>query len=45
MTKATIPNATHYFITEISNQQSLWEIASNHSIDIDFKCFMKICIE
>ena len=34
---------THYFIIEIPNKGELQEIASNHSSDIDFKDFMKLC--
>ena len=35
-------NATHYFIMKIPNKKELQQIASNHSSDIDFKCFMKL---
>ena len=35
-------NATHYFIMKISNKRELQQIASNHSLDIDFKGFMKL---
>ena len=34
-------NATHYFITKISNKRQLQRITSNHLSDIDFKDFMK----
>ena len=36
-------NATHYFIIKIPNKRELQQIASNHSSDIDFKDFMKLC--
>ena len=32
-------NSTHFFIIKISNKR---ELALNHSLDIDFKDFMKI---
>ena len=35
-------NSTHFFIKKISNKRELWQIALNHSSDIDFKDFMKI---
>ena len=38
-------NATHYFIMKIPNKRKLQQIASNHSSDIDFKAFMKVCKE
>ena len=36
-------NSTHFFIMKISNKTELQQIALNHSSDIDFKDFMKIC--
>ena len=36
-------NATYYFIMKILNKRELQQIASNHSSDIDFKDFMKLC--
>ena len=36
-------NATQYFITKILNKRKLQQIASNHSSDIDFKDFTKLC--
>ena len=38
-------NTTHFFIMEIPNKRELQQIAINHSLDIDFKDFMKIYIE
>ena len=35
-------NSTHFFITKVPNKRELWQIALNHSSDIDFKDFMKI---
>ena len=35
-------NVTHCFIMKIPNKSELWQIASNHSSDIDFKDFMKL---
>ena len=32
-----------YFITKIPNKRELQQTALNHSSDIDFKDFMKIC--
>ena len=36
-------NSMHFFIMKTSNKMELWQIALNHSSDIDFKDFMKIC--
>ena len=36
-------NSTHYLIMEIHNRRELQNIATNHSADIDYKDFMKIC--
>ena len=35
-------NSKHYFIMKINNKRELQNIASNHSVDIDYKDFMKI---
>ena len=35
-------NSTHYLIMKINNRKKLQNIAINHSVDIDYKCFMKI---
>ena len=36
-------NSTHFFIMKIPNKKELQQIATNHSSDIDFKDFLKIC--
>ena len=36
-------NPTHYLIMEILNKKELQIIAINHSADIDYKDFVKIC--
>ena len=36
-------NSTHFFIMKIPNKRELQQTALNHSSDIDFKDFMKIC--
>ena len=36
-------NDTLYSIMKISNKREVQQIASNHSSDIDFKDFMKVC--
>ena len=36
-------NSAHFFIMKIPNKRELQQIALNHSSDIDFKDFMKIC--
>ena len=36
-------NSTRFFIVKIPNNRQLQKIALNHSSDIDFKDFMKIC--
>ena len=36
-------NPTHYMIMEILNKKELQIIAINHSADIDYKDFVKIC--
>ena len=38
-------NSAHYLIMKISNKGELQNIAINHSADIDFKDFVKICRE
>ena len=35
-------NSTHYFIMRINNKKELQNIAINHSVEIDYKDFMKI---
>ena len=35
-------NSTQFFITKITNKGELQRIALNHSLDINFKDFMKI---
>ena len=35
-------NSTHYFNMKIPNKQELWQIAFNHSLDIDFRDFMNL---
>ena len=35
-------NASHLFIMKILNKRQLQQIASNHSLDIDFTDFMKV---
>ena len=35
-------NSTYFFIMKISNKRELQQIALNHSLDIDFKAFIKI---
>ena len=42
-TKTIRLNAILYSIMEISNKREVQQIASNHSSDIDFKDFMKVC--
>ena len=34
---------THFFIMKIPNERELQQIAQNHSFDINFKDFIKIC--
>ena len=34
-------NSTSFFVMEISNKRELKQIALNHSLDIDFKDFIK----
>ena len=36
-------NTSHFFIMKIPNKRELQQIALNHSSDIDFKVFVKIC--
>ena len=36
-------NSTHFFIVKIPNERELQQIALNHSSDIEFKDFIKIC--
>ena len=36
-------NSTHFFIMKIPNRRELQQIALNHSSDIHFKDFIKIC--
>ena len=38
-------NSTHYFIMKINNRKELQNIVINHSTDMDYKDFMKICRE
>ena len=38
-------NSTHYLIRKINNKRGLQNIASNHSADIDYQDFIKICRE
>ena len=38
-------NSTHYLIMKINNKRELQKIAINHSADIHYKDFMKICKE
>ena len=38
-------NSTHYLIITINNKRELQNIAINHSADIDYKDFLKICRE
>ena len=38
-------NSTHYYIMRISNKTELQNIAKNHSADIGYKDFVKICRE
>ena len=38
-------NSAHYLIMKISNKRELQNIAINHSADIDYQDFMKICRE
>ena len=35
-------NSTHYLIVKINIKRELQNIAINHSVDIDYKDFMKI---
>ena len=36
-------NSTHYLIMKIQNRRELQQIAINHSANIDYKDFLKIC--
>ena len=38
-------NSTHYLIMKINNKRELQNIAINHSADIDYNDFVKICKE
>ena len=38
-------NSTHYLIMKINNRREFQNIALNHSADIDYKNFVKICRE
>ena len=38
-------NTTHVFIMKIPNKWELQQVVLNHTSDIDFKDFMKICKE
>ena len=40
--KAVRLNSTHYLIMKINNKRELQNIAVNHSVDINYKDFMKI---
>ena len=42
VSKDIILNSTHYFITKIPNKKEFQQIASNHSLDIDFQDFMNL---
>ena len=35
-------NSTHYLIMKINNRKELWNIADNHSVNIDYQDFIKI---
>ena len=35
-------NITHFFVMKIPNNRELQQVALNHSLDIDFKDFIKI---
>ena len=36
-------SSTHYLIMKLNNRRELQSIAINHSANIDFKGFLKIC--
>ena len=36
-------NCTHYIIFKLNNKRELQNIVINHSADIDYKDFIKIC--
>ena len=38
-------NSTHYLIMKINNKRELQNIAINHSADIDYNDFVRICRE
>ena len=38
-------NSTHYLIMKINNKRELQNIAINHSADIDYQDFIKVCRE
>ena len=38
-------NSTRFFVMKILNKREVQQIALNHSSDIDFKDFIKICKE
>ena len=38
-------NSTQYFIMKINSKRELQNIAINHSVDIDYKDFMKVYTE
>ena len=38
-------NSTHYMTVNINNRKELQNIAINHSVDIDYKHFMKIYLK
>ena len=40
--KEVILNSAHYLIMKIHSERELKNIATNHSVDIDYKDFMKI---
>ena len=40
--KDVILNSTHCFMMKINNKRELQNIATNHSVDIDYKNFLKI---
>ena len=35
-------NSIHYLVMKINNKRELWDIAINHSANIDYKDFVKI---
>ena len=35
-------NSAHYFVMKLPNKRELYQIAINHSLDIDFQDFMNL---